>query len=152
MGTHALPAPVDDLRDGAEHHREWSKIRCARSLRRGLGKNIAEPSWCLQARRIWSRYLDYAGAALWLHPDGQQRDPDQLFLQIALRAGYHALSERDWSRPSGLRHRSRQAALARGSDLAGRAQVNRIDHGFERLSGAIFCDQRRVRAAGWRVV
>ena len=33
-----------------------------------------------------------AGAALRLHPDGQQRDPDQFFLQDALRAGHHALS------------------------------------------------------------
>src|SRR5882757_8110593 len=104
MGTYTLPAPVDDLRHGAEHDRERPKIRCARSLRCSLGEDIAEPSRCLQACRVWSWYVDHAGAALRLYPDGQQRDSHQLVLQAALCPGYYALSERDWSRPPGFRH------------------------------------------------
>ena len=38
MGAHALPAPVDDLRHGAEHHRERPEIRRARALRRAWVK------------------------------------------------------------------------------------------------------------------
>src|ERR1700722_16436229 len=112
MGAYALPAPIDDLRHVAEHYRERPKIRCACPLRRGLGEDIAEPPWRLQTCRIWSRHIDHASAALRLYADGQQCDPDQFFLQDALCAGYHALSERDCSRPPGLRRCRRQAALA----------------------------------------
>src|SRR5216683_2024395 len=70
--------------------------------------------WTAAKSSNWHKFraVDQEGAALRLHPDGQQCDPDQFFLQDAFRAGHHALSERDCSRPSGLRLCRRQAALA----------------------------------------
>ena len=89
------------------------------ALRPGLGENPAESSRRLQACRIRSRHLDHAGAALRLHPDGQQRDPDQLLLQAALRAGHHALSERDRPRPS------RASTLPPASSIGSRIRSGR---------------------------
>ena len=58
MGTHPLPASIDHLRHGAEHHRERSQVGRARSLRHGLGKDTAGPSRRLQARRIRPGHVD----------------------------------------------------------------------------------------------
>ena len=60
-----------------------------------------------------------AGAALWLHPDDQQRHPDELLLQAALRPGPDTVSGRNRARHRRLRPRCRQETLAGRSDLAG---------------------------------
>ena len=70
--------------------------------------------------------------------------------KLQARPGPHALSRRDRPRHSGLERRGGQDGLARGSDLAGRAGRGRDDHGRDRLSRAVFRDQRGVRAAGRR--
>ncbi len=91
MGANPLPAPVDDLRHGAEHHRERPQIRSAQALRPRLGEDPRGPSRRLQTCRVRPRHVDHAGTALRLHADGQQRHPDERLLQAAFRPGPHAL-------------------------------------------------------------
>ena len=96
-------------------------------------KILAEPSRRLQACRVRSRHVDDAGAALWLHADGQQRDPDQLVLQAALRAGYHALSERDRPRPR--RASTLPPARSTGWKIrSGRARASRSNRSWVRTT------------------
>ena len=71
------------------------RSKAPRGVRQRLGQGAAEPSRRLEACRIRPRHLDHAGSALRLHADDQQRDPDQLVLQAALRTGPHALPGRD---------------------------------------------------------
>ena len=121
-------------------------------LRHGLGEGPARPSRRLEARRVRPRHLADAGAALRLHPDDQQRDADQLFLQAAARPGHHALPRRDRHGHPRLGRRGRQEGLAGGRHLAGHARGGRDHHGRDRLSRAVFRDQPGVRAAGRRAV
>ena len=61
----------------------------------GLGQDPAGPSGRLQACRIRAGQGDHACAALRLDADDQQRDPDQLLVQAAVRPGPDAVPGRD---------------------------------------------------------
>src|SRR5947209_17708545 len=99
MGKDSLPAPVNHYRHAAERHCQWPAFRGASTLRPGLGEGPAGPCRRLQARGVWPGHGVDACPALWLYPDDQYGDPDELLLQDALRTGPHALPERDRARP-----------------------------------------------------
>ena len=154
MGAHPLPAPVDHLR-----HDHRASIENAR--RSGAPKRF-DKTWVkvlqdhlgaykhaefglgtatMQAQRYG--YTQMINNAILTNSSYKLRFAQDLTLYLSeIGAG-----------PARFRSRRRQAALARGSDLAGHAPGGRSDHAARpTFSSSISPTNRRLRAAGRRAV